>query len=75
MAVIELQHSEISDVVGVLQERGVEFAYSIEKDSAFLYGSEDLVDKVGDILWAADVVQETDFHQEAGVSYAISMQK
>jgi len=46
-----------------------------EKDSAFLYGSEDLVDKVGDILWAADVVQETDFHQEAGVSYAISMQK
>ena len=37
--VFPLDMTESSDVVDALQERGVEFAYSIETDGAFLYGS------------------------------------
>ena len=75
MAVIQVDMTELSDVVDVLQERGLEVCYSVESDAAFLYGSEDMVDQVDDIVWARDVIQERDFHQETEETYAISVQK
>ena len=73
--IIQLKMIELSDVVSVLQERGLELCYSVESDGVYLYGSESELAEVESILWARDVVQESDFHQDAGVSYAISMQK
>lgn len=64
-AVIQLNITEISDVVDVLSQRGIEFAYSIEPDGAFVYGTDDLVEQVDDILWAASVVDGLDSIKKA----------
>ena len=53
---MQLNITEISDVVDILQERGVEYAISIEPDCAFVYGSEDIAEQVDDILWARQVM-------------------
>lgn len=75
MAVIELDTAELSDVVDVLQDRGIQYAISQEPGVAFLYGSEDVIQQADDILWARDVVQESGFHERAWSGYAISVQK
>lgn len=56
MAIVKLDMTEFNDVIDVLHQRGVEFAISIEPDGAFLYGTQDLVEQVDDILWARRVM-------------------
>ncbi len=58
MAIIGLQQHEISDVVQVLQNRGIQFACSIESDGAYVYGTDDTIQQVRNILWAAQVLDE-----------------
>ncbi len=62
-------------MLDVLSKRGIELCYSVEADGVYMYGSDSELEEVESITWAADVVQEIDFHQETGVSYAMSMQK
>lgn len=67
--------SEFNDVLDVLQERGLEYAISYESDGVFVYGTADTIQQIQNVLWAIQMVQESGFQQEAGVSYAISVQK
>jgi len=60
MAVIELDITELSDVVDVLQDRGIEYAISYEPGVAYLYGTDDTIQQIRDILWASQVVDEWD---------------
>lgn len=56
MAVIQLDTVELSDVLSVLQDLGIEYAISIESDGAFVYGTDDTIQQIDDLLWAAQVV-------------------
>lgn len=67
--------NELDDIMDVCSGRNLETYYSHEADGIHVYADADTLDEIEDIIWAADAIQETEFHQEAGVSYAISMQK
>lgn len=75
MVVIQVDMTELSDVVDILQERGVEYAISYEPGVAYLYGSDDIIQQIQDILWARDVIHESGFQQETWLGHAVSMQK
>ena len=84
--IIQLKMIELSDVVSVLQERGLELCYSVESDGVYLYGSESELAEVESILWARELTDQASNLplepyanlrkvSKAGVSYAIPMQK
>ncbi len=58
MAIIQVDMTELSDVVDVLQNRGIQYTISYEPGVAFLYGSENVIQQVRDILWASQVLDD-----------------
>jgi len=68
MAVIQLDITEVGDVLDVLQQRGLEVCYSVESDGVYFYGSDSELEEVESIIWAVDVVQESGFHQRASLA-------
>lgn len=56
MEAIRLRENEFGDVLDVLSQRGVELVYSVESEGVFVYGSDDVVEQIEDILWARQVM-------------------
>lgn len=48
---------ELSDVVDVLSQKGIEICYSVESDGVYLYGSESELAEVESIVWAGEVYE------------------